>query len=197
MTIPNFSAIILAAGESSRMGRTKALLDGAGGTMLKRACQPYLALGTSPLVVTGYAASLVETHARTIGVPFIRNPAPSRGMDSSVRVGLRRIHRNVDLVFVQPVDCPGVEPHTLQELASTLLAFPDAVGAKPIFRGRGGHPLVLSRTAWSVMLSTRRKWNLRQLLHHFGPRILRVETNDAAVILDIDTPADAELWKTR
>jgi len=163
--------------------------------MLKRTCQPYLALGTAPLVVTGYAALEVEAHARAIGVPFVRNPAPSRGMDSSVRVGLRHIADNVDLVFVQPVDCPGVKPNTLRELASTLLAFPDAVGAKPIFQGRAGHPLVLCKNAWSVMLSTRRRWNLRQLLRHFGPRVVRVETNDDAVILDIDTPADAKLWK--
>jgi len=175
------------------MGQPKALLIRGELTMLERSAAPFTALGARLRVVTGFHAELVEPLSRTLGAAVIRNVAPQRGMASSVRTGLR-ITDEDDLVFVHPVDCPGVRLETLRMLVGTMEAFPQAHAAAPLYRGRGGHPVILDRTARTLMLGTKRRLTLRELLARLGPAAIRVETDDPAVLADIDTDADAAAW---
>ncbi|MBN1426472.1 nucleotidyltransferase family protein [Candidatus Fermentibacteria bacterium] len=186
-------AIILAAGESSRMGSPKALITKEDTTLLQQASAPFRALGVHLLVVTGYHAGEVEAGAAVLQASVIRNVAPGRGMASSVRTGIRRA-AEADVVFVHPVDCPGVLPATLQMLLGALEGFPNAHAAVPMYLGRGGHPVALDRVACGMMMA-RRQLTLRDLLGWLGPAVVRVETGDAAVVRDIDTPEDAAVWR--
>ncbi|MCU0610987.1 MAG: nucleotidyltransferase family protein [Candidatus Eisenbacteria bacterium] len=187
------SAVILAAGASSRMGSPKALMIRHDLTLLEETIAPFAAVGARLMVVTGFHAKRVEPASRVLGATVIRNVAPHRGMASSVRTGLRNAGED-DLVFVHPVDCPGVRPETLRMLVGALQAFDGAHAATPLFRGRGGHPVILDRTARAVMLGTKHHFTLRDLLARLGPAVIRVETGDPAVLRDIDTREDAAAW---
>lgn len=177
------------------MGAPKALMAVGASTLLGMTVEPFAALGTTVCVVTGFHATAIEPHAQAMRAAVVRNPAPWRGMASSVRTGIRRVGALSDAVFVHPVDCPGVKDTTLRMLLSALSAFPSAHAAKPTYRGRGGHPVLLDRTACSLMLSSKRHMTLHDLLTALGPAVLRVETDDPSVVLDLDTPDDASAWR--
>jgi len=181
-------ALILAAGASTRMGRPKALVQMDGVPLLELVCTPYRRAGIRVLVITGFHAREVESLITRLGLKFIRNPAPWRGMISSVRTGLHALPRDVEQVFIHPVDCPGVTSHTLQSLSASLQAFPMAGGAKPTYNQRGGHPLLLTRTSWTRVLS-KRCTDLRSMIAGSLEYMLRIEGDDAAVLNDFDTPA--------
>ncbi len=186
-------AIILAAGASTRMGRSKPLLRKNQITMLEAVCEPYKSIDISPIVVTGFNAPAVESHASSLGIMTVRNRAPWRGMASSVRSGLQHLPPEAELVFIHPVDCPGVKSSTLSLLASSLTAFSCALAAKPVYQGKGGHPLILARKAWMRMLSDRRL-NLRSLLAAIPGQVLRIETDDPSVLRDLDTREQLQGW---
>ncbi len=188
------AAVILAAGESTRMRRVKATVRVGGQTLLDHAARPFVSIGARVVVVTGFFAEEVEPVCVAMGAVVARNVAPHRGMASSIRTGLRRVDE--DVVFVHPVDCPGVKPVTLQFLLSVLAGFPDVHAAVPLYRGKGGHPVLLDRVARHLMVH-RRDLTLRDLLAALGPGVVRVETDDPSVLLDIDTEADARAWISR
>jgi molybdenum cofactor cytidylyltransferase len=188
------AAIILAAGASTRAGSPKATVHGVTGTMLESTCRPFLAVNATPLVVTGYKARAVEDLAHALGLRWIRNPAPWRGMQSSIRVGLRALEPEVELVFIQPVDCPGISPETLNGLLSAVETNQDALAAKPVYGGRGGHPVLLKQRACRLFLDSRESKNLREFLQSLGTRVLRMETEDRAVVRDLDTVDEIESW---
>lgn len=188
------AAIILAAGASIRAGSPKATARGPSGTMLQSTCNPFWAVETTPLVVTGFSALDVEQLAQELGLRFVRNPEPSRGMGSSIRVGLESIEPETELVFIHPVDCPGVAPETLQTLLSSMQASREALAAKPLYRGRGGHPVLLRKEACTLFHNCDRKWTLRQFLRWLGSRVLQIDTEDRAILRDLDTSEDIEAW---
>jgi molybdenum cofactor cytidylyltransferase len=162
--------------------------------MLQAACEPFLKIGVTPMVVTGFSAGEVEQLARELGVPFVRNQTPSDGMQSSIRVGLTAVESEVRLVFVHPVDCPGVASGTLEMLVSVLETCGEALAAKPVWRSRGGHPVLLRRDACTMFIDSGGRLNLRQFLASLGTRVLIVETEDRAVVRDIDTTEDIRVW---
>jgi len=184
-------ALILAAGASTRMGKPKALVKSGGTTLLRQVSDPYEHIDIPVVVITGFHANKVEPFLKDLCLDFVRNPAPWRGMISSVRTGLHAVPRTVDHVFIHPVDCPGVTPDTLQILMASLRAFPAAGGAKPTFRQRGGHPLLLAKPTWLRVLS-RRYTDLRSAVAGSSDYMLRIELDDAAVLNDFDTPASLE-----
>jgi molybdenum cofactor cytidylyltransferase len=188
------AAIILAAGASTRAGSPKATVPGASGTMLESTCRPFLEVDATPLVVTGYEAKVVEDLARELDLRWVRNPTPWNGMQSSIRVGLHALEPWVELVFIQPVDCPGISPETLKGLLSAVGTNQDALAAKPVYQGSGGHPVLLKRRAWRLFLDSRESENLREFLQSLGTKVLRVETADRAVVRDLDTLDEIERW---
>lgn len=187
-------AVILAAGASSRMAAPKPLVARGGVSLLDEAAAPFIAVGARVVVVTGFHADLVEPYACALPAVSVRNTAPARGMASSVRTGLRRTF-GADVVFVQPVDCPGVRPHTVAMLVAALNAVPGAHAAIPLFQGRRGHPVALDRFARAMVLRARRHASLRDALARLGPSVVAVETDDPAVLTDLDTPEDVARWR--
>lgn len=179
------STVILAAGASSRMKAPKPLLRGREATLLEEAASPFLPLGPV-VVVTGFHAHEVEHVARSMPVRVVRNPAAGRGMMSSVCTGLRAVGRT-ELVFIHPVDCPGVSPFTLRAMVATWAAFPWAHAVIPLASGVPGHPLLLDSRATSLALAARGPSSLHELLSRLGYAIVRVETGDPAVTRDLDT----------
>jgi CTP:molybdopterin cytidylyltransferase MocA len=190
------AAVIVAAGAGRRLGGVaKALLPYRGTTYLgaivaaARAVGPAGALVDAVVVVGEPFGSEVAAHARQLGLRVRVNPAPERGMASSVALGFAAIAGGpAAAAWLWPVDHPAVGAATLRRLVDAL---GDADVARPVYRGRGGHPPLIARPVWQALAAcTAAPQGARGVLR--AARSIDVEVDDAGVVSDVDTPADRE-----
>ena len=196
-----YCAILLAAGQASRMGAVKALLplpllpDGASCSALEGLARCYRGLGVDDiLVVSGFHAEDVEAAARDLGLAVARNPRPERGMFSSVCAGLRAMPVDCESCFVHPVDVPLVRPMTLSALldaaAEESPAGPPQV-LMPSFNGKSGHPPLLPVLYREHILAHERRGGqggLRAALADLPRRDVPVA--DSFILEDMDHPEE-------
>jgi CTP:molybdopterin cytidylyltransferase MocA len=140
-------AVILAAGRGMRLGGVaKALLRADGHrTFLSKILATARAAGLDfPFVVVGPPfGDEVAAHAEEMGAIVVENPAPDRGMASSVALGFSAMAgTNADAAWLWPVDHPDVTEHTLHAL---IAALGEHAAARPVVGERGGHPPLISR----------------------------------------------------
>jgi len=193
--------VILAAGDSLRMGTDKALLpwppsaEGAGtaGTFLSAAIES-LSLPTDlVIVVAGKNASSIAPTVYAAGASLVINPAPDRGQFSSLQVGLQDVlNRGRDAAMVTLVDRPPVTPATIQTLCD---AFAAAVAhwkwaVIPQYAGKHGHPIVLGREMIEAFLKAPPTAVARDIEHQNAGHIEYVEVNDRLVTANINTPEE-------
>jgi CTP:molybdopterin cytidylyltransferase MocA len=191
---PQFAAVILAAGSSSRMGTPKALLDaGADTTFLDTLAGVFLDCGCAVYAVLGADAERIAASVRRSSeIVFVLNPDPARGQLSSLQCGLNAAARGVQGVFFTPVDAPAVR-------RETVLALMDAFGHSdyviPAFNGKRGHPVLLRASCAGAFLALPPGTTARDVLQarYAATRILEVP--DRAILDDIDDPAAYEQWR--
>ena len=192
-------ALILAAGEARRMGRVKALLPlpcPAEGKKIEAQSALALLVGTfrragitDITVVTGWHAHVVEPAAKALGLAVARNPAPERGMFSSVQTGLQALlaAHGQGPVLVNPVDVPLVRSLTLRALLEAAAQTPDTV-LLPVFAGQEGHPPCIPAAALPALAAYAGPDGLRGALAALPCR--RLSVPDAAMLEDMDRPED-------
>lgn len=182
--------IVLAAGRSQRMGRPKALLVRDGDSFLDHCTRVLRAGGCDDVVVVvnGEDASTLRA-AERVGNVVVASPDLAPMPIDSLRLGLRSVSGPADCVVVLPVDCPFVDARTVASLLATYVR-KECDAVVPVFEGEPGHPVVLGRALFPAL---ERPWpeGLRSLLEANEGRVLRVDTRDAAVLTDVDTPMDA------
>jgi molybdenum cofactor cytidylyltransferase len=178
---PQPAAVILAAGASSRMGHPKPLLQFEGQTFLDSLIQRFEGICAPIIVVLGYAADEVRSGiARSAQVEIVVNPAPERGMLSSLQCGLVRVPQ--DALFT-PVDLPGISRETIETLAST-----DGPVVIPAYQGRKGHPVRVSRDVIAELLALPLEAQARDAIRRHDAQLIAVD--DPRILHDVDTPAD-------
>ncbi len=190
------SAIVLAAGASSRMGSPKPLLTAGGRTLLAWAVGRLGAAGVEDVVVvTGHRGDDVGAAAAALGVRSVRNPRYEDGMFSSVRAGAAAVSEGRSF-FLLPVDCPLVRPETVGRLArvGTTRGSPVTV---PVHGDVPGHPPLLGPGLLAEILAEHPSGGLRELLLSHPDRVSRVSVDDPGVLDDADTPADLEALNAR
>ena len=141
------SAVILAAGAGTRLGGVaKALLGEPTFLAQILATAREVGLADAIVVVGPPHGDAVAAHAIELGARVVENPAPERGMASSVAVGFAALG-DEDAAWLWPVDHPDVA-------ASTLRALVDGLGlhgaARPVFGQRGGHPPLIARSLFAA-----------------------------------------------
>lgn len=178
-------AIILAAGESRRMGEPKQLLPFAGKPMLQCVIDA-LADADERLVVLGCRAE--DIAGKIHGATVVRNPEYRRGMFSSVQAGLRALPAGAKLVLIALADQPKLKPATVRRLL-------DAFAGKilvPSCRGRQGHPLLFEARYAAEILAMDESLTLKHFLANHPDEITRLPVEDEGVLVDIDDRADYE-----
>jgi molybdenum cofactor cytidylyltransferase len=198
--------VILAAGESSRMGRDKALLPWPkprpsetggmparhGGTILSAAIHAFVNYCDLVIVIAGTNESALRPIVEGCGASLIRNPAPERGQFSSLQTGLREVlGRGRDSAMVTLVDRPPANSRTLANLLDAFRARPYGNWAVvPEYQAAHGHPILIGREMIEKFLRAPVTSSARDIEHANQDRILYVAVDDRAVTINIDTPED-------
>jgi molybdenum cofactor cytidylyltransferase len=197
--LSNVAAIVLAAGMSRRMGSPKALLPIDGKPMLACVLDMLDAAKVSPIVVvTGAAAEQLRPVLEGRDVQVAHNPDYEQGeMLSSIKTGLLALPRNIDATLIVLCDQPGVKSSTITILAAAWSQRRPRVLA-PTYQGKRGHPIVLSMTGVDEIISLPPAATLKSYTSAYASEMVELSVDDAAVVRDIDTPADyaAELKRS-
>lgn len=183
-------AVVAAAGLSSRMGASKALLDAGGGTFLARVVGALNRGGGDPVLVV--LRSLEGEEAReadACGSVPILNPDPGPGPISSLQAGLRNLPSDAPGTLFTPVDHPLFKGSTVKKLITGFLdALPPI--AAPAFHGRPGHPVIFHQDLFPELLEEDLPQGARTVVRrHLEGRLL-LDVDDPGVLADIDTPLE-------
>ncbi len=186
-------AIILAAGASSRMGKPKATLRYRGGTFLNGLVGLYSRFCDPVIAVLGYHADAVrESIDPSQRVIAAANPAPERGMLSSLQCGLRALPPGLDGFLFTPVDLPAVSEGTVRTLLDRFRASGASRICIPVHTGRNGHPVVCPNSLAAEFLDLDTGGSPKSVIAANEARVDRIPVDDAGAVNDIDTPRDYE-----
>ena len=179
----SFDCIVLAAGASRRMGRSKLYLSFGGRTLIETTVGNALGAGARVIVVARPEDDrLAELLARDAEI--VRNPDPERGMLSSLREALSLV--SAERFFFIPADMPLVGSGVYRAMAALGAAVP----VIPRARGRSGHPVLLPSSLIPAIRALPEGKTLKELIAEAGAVYLDLE--DESVLADIDTAADYE-----
>ncbi len=183
--------VVLAAGESRRMGQTKQLLTWGETTVLGQTLRHLAASRLfDAVVVTGHEGDAVAAEAARHGVPALPNPDYAAGeMLSSLQVAVRALPADIGAVVVLLADQPWVEAAVLDGL---LAAHAQGLGRliAPAHGGRRGNPVLIDRAFFAALLALPAGAAPRDLLATHPDELYLVPVADDAVLRDLDTPAD-------
>jgi molybdenum cofactor cytidylyltransferase len=190
-------AIILAGGDSSRMGSPKALLeDNEGQPFVVRIVESMRAAGLPDIVVvTGrHHDAISDVVARSTlqsAIRIVRNPDPSRGQLSSLLTGLDACPSETGAAVVTLVDVPFV---TVSTIAAVIGEWSRTCApiVRPSFRDRRGHPVVFDRTLFAELRAAPLDVGARAVVSAHYHEIINVPVEDPGCLVDIDTPAEYE-----
>jgi molybdenum cofactor cytidylyltransferase len=198
---PGLYAVILAAGQSTRMGTDKALLPwppaasgsaATGQTFLSAAIQALDLFSDKVIVVVGRNENNLAPVLYANGASLVRNPDPDRGQFSSLQVGLQEVlNEGRDSAMVTLVDRPPANAATLTTLCSAFTAAASDVWAVvPEYNGKHGHPYLVAREMIEAFLKAAPSANARDIEHQNLPHIAYVTVDDPLVTLNVDTPEE-------
>ena len=188
--------IVLAAGQSSRMGTPKAglRLGPAGATFAAAVTGALVEAGVGRVVVVAGAhpdAVLAAVGARP-GVEVLYHAGWAAGQLSSLLAGLDALDDPaLEAVAVTLVDVPLVRVATIRALVEAWRRSRVPV-VRPALGDRHGHPVIFDRAAFAALRAAPLEIGAKAVIAACGPRVLNVPTDDAGVLRDVDTPADYE-----
>jgi len=201
MNLSGLAGVILAAGESSRMGRDKALLpwppEGPG-TILSTAIQALSSACDMVIVVAGKNEANLRPVAYAAGAFLLQNPAPERGQFSSLQTGLHEVlNRGRDSAMVTLVDRPPPRAETLTRLVDAFLGRDHGIWAVvPEYLGKHGHPFLIGREMIEAFLRAPATANAREIEHANQKRVSYVAVDDPLVTRNVDTASDYDSLKS-
>ena len=180
--VNDVAAILLAAGQSRRMGAFKPLLPFGHKTVIE-SCIDYLHRIQNIVVVLGHRADEIRGYIKNTTTAI--NPDPNSEMGASIAVGIRALPRTTKAVVIALVDHPAVPA----SIVSTLIEEWKR-GARiviPTWQNRGGHPVLVDLSFREDLLTLDQKGGLRQLLKTHGSEVKRLPVDSPFVARDMDT----------
>lgn len=190
----SFSAVIAAAGLSSRMHEFKPLVSLGKETFIQNVVHTLQQAGAQDIVVVaGYRAEALKKHLAAENVILCENTAyASTTMFDSLCLGLRALPRPADSFFLMPGDVPLVKSETICAIAASGAAI-----ARPVFNGRVGHPAYFSGACLEHLLAYPGENGLRGAIASFGIPVTDIPVDDRGILLDADTPEDLKLLRAQ
>jgi molybdenum cofactor cytidylyltransferase len=186
----HLEGILLAAGESRRMGYPKPLLKIDEQTFIERITESMLAVVPRLIIVLGAHSDRVRAAIPRDGrIVIVENPNYSRGQLSSLKVGLSAILPDSSGVLVHLGDHPMVCVETFQAIAD----FYNQLGNQIVIarhEGYRGHPVIFDRAIFGELQSAPEEEGARHVVDADASRVAYVDLNDPGINLDLDTPSD-------
>jgi molybdenum cofactor cytidylyltransferase len=187
------AGLILAAGESSRMGQDKALLIYQGRTFLETIVATLHKAGIERVAaVLGHHAEQILQAVKLEGVETVINRDYVRGQTSSLQAGLRALESpSLEAIMLCLVDHPLVSVETVRALIASFRERGTHV-VIPIFRNQRGHPVVISRTLFEELLRLSPDEGADTVIRKYRDATQFVEVDDQGILLDVD---DSEAYR--
>jgi len=195
------SAVVLAAGRSTRMGEAKQLLRIDEQKMLERTIENVSASRVEEAVlVLGFEAESIRRElpaALLDGVKIVVNENHQSGMASSLREGLAAVNLESDAALIVLADQPLVRPETMNEIVERFCGA-DAEIVIPHYQGSRGNPVLLGRSVFAEAMALEGDVGCRSIFAQHTKGILRVDVDDPGILADIDSREDYErLFRTQ
>ncbi|MEW5905519.1 MAG: nucleotidyltransferase family protein [Elusimicrobiota bacterium] len=190
------SAIVLAAGESSRMGRPKALLEWRGLPFIEHVCAALRGAGVEErVVVLGRASAEILSGWTPSGEKTAVNPRPEDGQLSSLRVGLEAADPDAEAFMVCLADQPTIAPASYRAVIAAWRERPDRIVIPRTFRAadarmKRGHPIIIPAAHRRLCFEGPLDKGLHWVTHHPSVKIADLDLDDKEIIRDFDTPED-------
>ena len=189
------SAVLLAAGESRRMGEFKQLLPIGGKTFVERSVDNLLASRAGEvIVVTGHREKEGRAVLADRPVRFVHNPDYALGMSESIKRGVAAVSEDARAVVIALADQPLITPDIIDRIIDAYEAH-DSPLVIPSFEGRNGHPVILDIRLKREVLEMDSSQGLRQVVYAHKSEACYVEVQSRAILIDFDYPEDYERLK--
>ena len=187
---PTIPALLLAAGQSRRMGAINKLLAQIDGiSMIRRVAETILTSKAGPLiVVTGHEAARIRSELEGCEVTFIHNPDYAEGLSSSLRAGIYGLPDAADGVLVCLADMPQVTALHVDKLIAAFDPIEGRAICVPTSNGKRGNPVIWDARFFSEMTAVSGDVGARHLIGEYDDLVCEVEIGDGGVLVDIDTP---------
>jgi len=184
------AAIVLAAGRSTRMGGPNKLLETISGKPLVRiAAEQALSSRASPVVVvSGHERARVEAALASLDVRLVHNPDYAQGLSTSVKAGLAALPPESEAAIVCLGDMPQVTSALIDRLIAAFDPERNALVVLPTFSGKRGNPVLWSRRFFPELIALEGDVGARHLIGAYPEVVTEVPVENAAAMVDIDTP---------
>jgi CTP:molybdopterin cytidylyltransferase MocA len=183
--------IVLAAGASTRMGKSKALLEVDGSTFLERAVHVLREAGCRYVVAVVDDDDWTERLADVSGAAVVINDQPGAEQIDSLRLGIANLPEGSTGVVVLPVDFPRISAATVATLIEEF-GRGNAAILNPSHNGQAGHPVIFAQRILPELLEPDLPDGARSVIEAHAGEARTIEVNDPGILIDIDTPADYE-----
>jgi len=183
-------AVVLSAGESSRMGRPKALLPIQGQKFIERIIR---VIGESrvgrTIVVLGHQADQLRGQIEHLPVEIVINPDYPSGQLTSLQAAIRHISNDdrCDGMLVHLVDHPFIDVALVDALIESFFETKKMI-VVPRYKGKRGHPVIFSRELFGELLNAPLDQGAKAVVNAHRQETLEIEWQDEGITLDIDTP---------
>ena len=184
------AAVVLSAGESSRMGRPKALLPIEGETFIGRIVGSLKRTQVGKiLVVLGHNADPLAAAIGPLPVEILINPNYQLGQLSSLQVAVRNLRPDAacDGMLVHLVDHPYIDASLVDRMIRQFYESKKDI-VVPRCRGKRGHPVLFSRRLFGELLDAPMDQGAKAVVNAHGDATLEMETDEEGITVDIDTP---------
>lgn len=190
-------AVLLAAGEGSRMGSVpKSLIELQGVPLINRQLVALSGAGVDEVVVvTGYHHEWVEAAIEQFPVKIVRNLHPENGQASSVRLGIETLGPSYDAVIMALSDQPLITAADISELIAVFKKRLSGEILMPVVNGQRGNPIVLSSVAMNQILESGQNMVCRKFMDQNPQLVNSFETTNDHYVIDVDSPQDLAAFK--
>ncbi|HMG49209.1 MAG TPA: molybdopterin-binding/glycosyltransferase family 2 protein, partial [Inquilinus sp.] len=188
---PHVGVVVLAAGQSRRMGELNKLLAPVEGKpMVAHAVDAALgARGIGPVVVvTGHERGQVEAALPGRAVTFTENPRYAEGLSTSLAAGLAALPQGIDAALVCLGDMPRIAPRLIERLMAAYAPTEGRSIVVPTHQGKRGNPVLWDRRFFPAMAAVAGDVGARHLIGEHSDEVVEIEAGDPTVLFDVDTP---------